>query len=304
MNLFMTQIILLYYKYTPIENPEQFMQEHKALCTRLNLKGRIIVAHEGINGTVAGTKEATDEYMAAMHAMPQFSDMEFKLGDDNEPAFPRLSIKVRPEIVTLQAPENVDMKNAAPYIEVDEMHNVIKSKKDVVIVDARNEYEARIGKFENAVTLNIQNFREFPQESLKELEKYKEKEIITYCTGGIRCEKASAYLRQHGFKVRQLHGGIIKYIQKYKDGFDGHCYVFDKRISVKANDNIISGCEYCDTKTARYINCKNDRCHRQLVCCEHCEQENKGYCPEESIMYRLKKFINNIFRSHENSISR
>lgn len=300
----MAHIILLYYKYTPIEKPEQFMREHRALCTSLHLKGRIIIAHEGINGTVSGTEEATKAYMAAMHALPQFSDMEFKLGDDNEPAFPKLSIKVRDEIVTLQAPIPVDMKNAAPYIEVDEMHEVLKNNKDVVIVDARNEYESRIGKFENAIALDIDNFRDFPKKSLETLEQYKDKEIITYCTGGIRCEKASAFLTQNGFKVRQLHGGIIKYIQKYQEGFDGHCYVFDKRVSVKANDKIISVCEYCDTKTARYINCKNDRCHRQLVCCENCDQHNKGYCPEENIFYRIKKFFTNLFRSHENSPSR
>lgn len=299
----MTQIILLYYKYTPIKNPAQFMREQRSLCTRLHLKGRIIVAHEGINGTVSGTQEATDEYIATMQAMPQFSDMEFKLGNDDEPAFPKLSIKVRDEIVSLESPIPVDMQNAAPYIEIDEMHEVLKNNKDVVILDARNEYESRIGKFKNALALDIDNFRDFPEKSLKELEQLKDKEIITYCTGGIRCEKASAYLVQNGFKVRQLHGGIIKYIQKYKEGFDGHCYVFDKRISVKANDNIISICEYCDTKTARYINCKNNRCHRQLVCCENCDKNNKGYCPQESYFYAIKKFFTNLFRSHENSVS-
>ncbi|MBI4836281.1 MAG: rhodanese-related sulfurtransferase [Candidatus Abawacabacteria bacterium] len=302
----MHHIILLYYKYTFIDQPNQFMREHKALCNRLHLKGRVLISRDGVNGTVSGTKEATDEYMATVKTFPGFEDVEFKIGASDQPAFPKMSIKVRAEIITLKAAEPIDIKNAAPYIEADEMYQVLKEMpEDTVIIDARNEYESRIGKFKNALTFAIENFRDIPEKVLPELEKYKDKKIITYCTGGVRCEPFSALLRQKGYDVRQLHGGIIKYAEKHSEfGFDGHCYVFDNRVSVKVNDNIFSTCEFCDTKTARYINCKNNACHRQLVCCEHCDHMNKGYCLDESMLNKLKKFFTNFLRSHESSTSR
>lgn len=275
----MKQIILLYYKYTPIADPQAMMREHKTLCNQLHLKGRIIIAHEGINGTVSGSQEATDQYMAIMHAMPAFADMEFKLGNDDSPAFPKMSIKVREEIVSLKAPIPVDMNMTGTYLEPDQLHEMLQNDPDIVIVDARNNYESKIGKFINAITPDIENFRDWPK-AVEELKSLKDKKVVTYCTGGIRCEKASAYLRQKGFKnVYQLHGGIIKYIEKHPEfGFDGHCYVFDKRISVKANDNIISECEHCGVKTARYLNCIDDICHRQYICCEACDTKHQGYC--------------------------
>ena len=275
----MKQEILLYYKYVTIDDPERLMREQKALCNRLHLKGRIIVATEGINGTVAGTKENTQAYQAAMHALPQFADMEFKLGEDENKVFPKLSIKVRPEIVSLQAPIPIDMNQIGTYLEPEDMYQLLSSGEEIVIVDARNNYESKIGKFTNAITPDINNFRDWPK-AVSELEHLKEKKVVTYCTGGIRCEKASAYLRQQGFKqVYQLHGGIIKYIEKHPEvGFDGHCYVFDGRISVKANDNIITNCEYCGVKTAHYPNCTDHICHRQFICCENCEQTHQGIC--------------------------
>lgn len=279
----MSYKILLYYHYTPIENPQAFMQEHRVLCNRLNLRGRILINHEGINGTVSGTEENTDEYMAAVRKVSGFENIDFKVADHEGHAFPKMKIKVRDEIITLKAP--IDMSKRAPYIEADEMYDLLqKTPEDKVIVDARNEYEFRIGKFKNALTFDIDNFRDIPEKALNELEKYRDKEIITYCTGGVRCEPFSAFLQQNGFKVRQLHGGIIRYAEKHPEfGFDGHCYVFDNRISIKVNDNLISTCIYCNQTTARYINCKNDFCHKPIVCCEQCELEHNGYCPVEKM---------------------
>lgn len=273
----MKEVILLYYKFVNLNKTHSLMREQRSLCNRLHLKGRIIIAKEGINGTVSGSKEATDEYMRVMHEKPEFSDMEFKLGDSKEPVFPKLSIKVREEIVSLYAP--VDIQQTGTYVEPDEMHKILKSDEDVVILDGRNNYEYKIGRFRNAIELDTDNFRDFPK-ALEKISHLKDKKIITYCTGGIRCEKASAYMKQHGFKnVYQLHGGIVKYIEKYPEfGFDGNCYVFDGRVSIKGNDNILSACEFCQIKTARYINCADDTCHRQIICCEECEQENIGLC--------------------------
>lgn len=275
----MKHIILLYYKYVPIKDPQDLMKSQKILCNQLHLKGRVIIAHEGINGTLSGSEEATNAYISAMHAIPEFADMEFKFGDDEESAFPKMSIKVRNEIVSLKAPEAVDMSLTGTYLEPDQLMDMLQNDPNVIMVDARNNYESKIGKFKNAITPDIDNFRDWPK-AVEQLAEHKDKKIVTYCTGGIRCEKASAYLRQQGCKnVYQIHGGIIKYIEKHPDfGFDGHCYVFDRRISVKANDNLISHCEHCHQQTARYRNCVDNYCHRQYVCCESCDQEHQGYC--------------------------
>ena len=134
----MKHIILLYYKYVNIQDPQALMRDQKVLCNRLHLKGRIIIAHEGINGTVSGSPEATDAYIEALHAIPEFADVEFKLGDDTESAFPKMSIKVRDEIVSLKAAEAIDMQNTGTYLEPDEMFEMLKTEKDLVIIDARN----------------------------------------------------------------------------------------------------------------------------------------------------------------------
>ncbi len=287
----MKEVILLYYKFTGITKTHSLMREQKALCNRLHLKGRIIIAKEGINGTVSGTEAATDEYIKVMHEKPEFSDMEFKLGDADSPSFPKLSIKVRAEIVSLYAPVNIE--NTGTYIEPDEMYKILKGEgdgkgnkewDDVVILDGRNNYEYKIGRFHNAIELNTDNFRDFPK-ALEKIEHLKDKKIITYCTGGIRCEKASAYMKEKGFKnVYQLHGGIVKYIQKYPEfGFDGNCYVFDGRVSLPVNENILTACEYCGVKTARYINCANNECHIQFICCEKCDIQHESLCAQEQV---------------------
>ena len=278
---------MLYYKFIDIAKTYSLMREQRSLCNRLHLKGRIIIAKEGINGTVSGTKEATDEYMKVMHKKAEFSDMEFKLGDSGTPSFPKLSIKVRSEIVSLYAPETVNVQETGAYVEPDEMYDILKDddkNKDYIILDGRNNYEYKIGRFRNAIELDTDNFRGFPK-ALEKIEHLKDKKIITYCTGGIRCEKASAYMKQKGFKnVYQLHGGIVKYIQKYPEfGFDGNCYVFDGRVSIQVNNNILTECEYCATKTARYINCANNECHRQFICCEKCDAQHESFCTQEKV---------------------
>ena len=263
-------VTLLYYKYTQLADPAAEMRSQRELCDRLGLKGRILLAEEGINGTVAGTPEATDAYMAAMAAHPLFSDIVFKVEPSKIIPFPRLRIKVRPEIVTLGV--DVDPADTAPKLTPAEFHQLIQNE-DIVLFDARNNYESAIGRFKGAVTPSISLFKDLP-EALDDYEELKDKKVVTYCTGGIRCEKASALMKQQGFKdVAQLDGGIIKYLQAYPDGeFEGSCFVFDGRGKVTYGSGApIASCQFCDNATDHYQNCANPRCHALMLVCESCQ---------------------------------
>lgn len=277
--------ILLYYKYTHITDPEDLKQKQLELCKRLNIKGRILIAEEGLNGTVGGTPEALDQYMAETMVYPGLEDIEWKISDSKENAFPKLRVVVRPEVVTLgleKFGKDVDLSHKANYIEPEDLLNMYESGEEFTIIDARNEYEGRIGKFRDAIIPDIDNFREFP-EFVASIEHLKNKTVVTYCTGGIRCEKASAYLKEQGFEdVRQLHGGIHRYADKTGGKyFDGEMYVFDARVHTPVNSvnpTVISECHHCNEKVARYVNCCNAQCNKQFICCESCEKDFGGGC--------------------------
>lgn len=280
--------ILLYYKYTPIQNPVELMNAQRELCQRLNLKGRILISTEGINGTVAGLEKDVDSYVLETEKNPELGKIEWKISYADEQVFPKLKIKVRDEIVTLgvkKSGPDVSIENKADYIEPQELRELYEKNADFVIIDARNMYEAEIGKFKNSVIPPIDNFRDFPAFA-KSLEQYKDKDVVTYCTGGVRCEKASAYLRENGFKkVRQLHGGIHEYGVK-ADGkyFEGEMFVFDKRLHVpvnKVNPETISHCQFCQTKITRFVDCVARTCDSLFVCCEACEAKHQSTCCDE-----------------------
>ncbi|MGK7393390.1 MAG: oxygen-dependent tRNA uridine(34) hydroxylase TrhO [Candidatus Cyclobacteriaceae bacterium M3_2C_046] len=276
-------IVLLYYCYTPIENPEKFREEHHFLCIELNLKGRIIIASEGINGTVSGLKADCQRYMNIMKADPRFAKLDFKIDEHQENAFQKLNIRLKPEIVHAGLPYIDPNQKTGKYVEPKEFKK-IKDDEDVVILDVRSNYEHKVGKFKKAVTLNLENFREF-KDQVKQLEKYKHKKIITYCTGGIKCEKASAFLLEQGFEnVYQLHGGIIKYgLETEGEDFEGKCYVFDNRLTVdinRANPQVISRCYVCGDISDRMVNCANPVCNRHAPICEKCGWEMEGACSE------------------------
>lgn len=277
--------ILLYYKYVPLADPEPIKTWQKELCQTLNLKGRILISSEGINGTLAGSEVEVDQYVAATAARPEFADMEWKISWAENQVFPKLKVVVRDEIVTLgikKTGTDVNIDNKAHYIEPAELKNLYEKNEDFVIIDARNLYEAEIGKFKNAIIPPIDNFREFP-EFVKTLENYKEKEVVTYCTGGVRCEKASAFLREQGFKkVRQLHGGIHEYGEQVSGKyFEGEMFVFDKRLHVpvnRENPSIISKCKFCETPVTRYVDCSAHACPELFICCEACQSKHHGAC--------------------------
>lgn len=279
----MDYLVLLYYCYTPIENPEQFREEHHRLCLSLNLRGRIIVASEGLNGTVSGTIADCEEYMRVVKADARFAALEFKIEPAPAHTFQKLHVRVKPEIVNVGLPHIKPYERTGVHLSPTEFRD-LKDQEDVVVLDVRSDYEHQLGRFKNALTLDIENFREFP-EKVQELEQYRGKKILTYCTGGIKCEKASAFLLEQGFEnVYQLHGGIIKYgLEAGGEDFDGKCYVFDGRVAVDVNSvnpTLISECHHCHTPSGRMINCANPHCNLHVAMCETCGEQLDGSCSE------------------------
>ncbi len=275
--------VLLYYCYSPIEDPEKFREEHHQLCLSLRLNGRIIVAGEGLNGTVSGKAEDCAAYMQAVKADARFAHTDFKIDHSDVPAFQKLHVRVKPEIVHSGFGHVDPTKRTGIHLTPSEFKKM-KEEEGVVVLDVRSNYEHGVGKFKNAVTLDIENFRDLP-EKIEELEKYKGKKILTYCTGGIKCEKASAYLLEQGFSdVYQLHGGIIKYgIEEGGQDFEGKCYVFDNRIAIEVNTvnpTVISACFLCGTFSDRMVNCANPECNQHVPICEKCGWEMEGACSD------------------------
>jgi UPF0176 protein len=298
--------VLLYYQFVPIEDPIQFAKDHLTFCQSLGLKGRILVAVEGINGTVSGTIAACQLYKEALHQDIRFKNMVFKSEwVDSEP-FRKLFVRPRKGIIRLYDEDEVNPNDVTgKYLKPSEFYAALQ-QEDVIVVDGRNDYEYEIGHFRNAIRPDVQSFREFPQWIRDNREGFKDKKIITYCTGGIRCEKLTGLFINEGFEdVNQLEGGIITYGQDPEVKgrlWDGKCYVFDNRISIRINrtneDVIVSHCRHCQKPSDRYINCYNDDCHLQHICCEACEQVSKGFCSEGCHTYAL----NNPERDHHNKI--
>ncbi|MDO7852289.1 oxygen-dependent tRNA uridine(34) hydroxylase TrhO [Hymenobacter convexus] len=288
----MSYQVLLYYCYTPLENPEQFRDEHHRLCLELDLRGRIIVAAEGLNGTVSGTVESCAAYMAAVKADPRFDALEFKVDEVAAHTFQKLHVRVKPEIVHSSLRHVRPHEKTGQHLSPEEF-KALKDRDDVVVVDVRSDYEYNLGRFKNAVTLDIENFRDFP-ERVERLKEFKDKKILTYCTGGVKCEKASAFLLEQGFEnVYQLHGGIIKYgIEAGGEDFDGQCYVFDNRVAVdvnRVNPTVISRCQHCQAPSNRLINCANPHCNAHLPLCEACGEKLQGACSDACAVHPDKR---------------
>ncbi len=271
--------ILLYYKYTQIENPQELTEAQRQLCQSLGLKGRLIIGSEGINGTLEGTTENTEAYVTALVSDPRFSDVHMKRSLGTGSSFPKLSVKFRNEIVSAHLGE-ADINPSqftAPYIQAEELHAWIHSDKEFYIVDMRNDYEHVVGHFAQSILPPMANFRDLPS-MLPALEHLKDKVVVTVCTGGVRCEKASGFLLTQGFKeVYQLYGGIVTYMERYpNEDFHGQLYVFDGRITMGFNlddptRTIVGRCERCGAPSERYINCANLSCHRHFICCQDCD---------------------------------
>lgn len=288
--------VLLYYKFVTIDDPVKFAEDHLVFCKELGLTGRILVAEEGLNGTVCGTKEQTDAYMEALHKDPRFADMVFKIDEEDKPTFKKMHVRPRKSIITLLPEDDVNPNDkVGQYLKPTEWYEMMQ-RDDVIIVDGRNDYEYDIGHFRGAIRPKVKNFKQFPKWIEENLSEYKDKKVLTYCTGGIRCEKLTGVFLNKGFKeVYHLEGGIVTYGKdpEVKGSlWDGKCYVFDERIAVKINnteeDKIISNCIHCGKPCDRYINCTNDDCHDQHICCEECEKIYEGFCSDDCREYVKK----------------
>lgn len=291
--------ILLYYKYAHVANPQQLRKAQFKLCKKLEIRGRILISDQGLNGTISGSDAAIKKYMAETTKYPGFEDIEWKISKGPKDAFPRLRVVVRDEIVTLglkKQSADVHLENKAPYIEPQELLNLYEDQEDFIIIDARNKYEAEVGTFRNAIVPDIKTFKEFPEYAKKHFAQFKNKQVVTFCTGGIRCEKASAFLKENGFKnVRQLHGGIHRYSDETGGkNFDGKMYVFDNRRQVDVNNvnpTVISLCKHCGEQVARYSDCVNDDCNLHYICCQTCEDKMHGAC-SETCKREFQKLVN------------
>lgn len=265
------------------------MRAQRKLCENLNLTGRIIIAKEGINGTVEGTKENTEKYIGAMSADPSFKDIHWKRSPSTGKSFPGLSIKVRSEIVSAHlAEEDIDPNElTGRYLSPEELHQLLNKNEELYIIDMRNDYEHKVGYFKNSILPPLTNFRDLPK-VMSELEHLKDKRVVTVCTGGVRCEKASGYLIKKGFKdVSQLSGGIVSYMEKFPNQhFKGKLYVFDGRVvmgidSDKPEHEIIGRCDKCQEPSENYINCLKPECHRHFICCANCIEKDGVFCGVE-----------------------
>ncbi|HEX6258601.1 MAG TPA: rhodanese-related sulfurtransferase [Candidatus Saccharimonadales bacterium] len=278
------QKVLLYYKFAPLPDPEAIKLWQKTLCEGLNLKGRILISPHGLNGTVGGDIDDLKAYIKNTKSHPAFKGTIFKWSDGSRDHFPRLSVKVKPEIVAFDAADELEVDDkgvvgGGKHLTPEQVHELVEKRgDDVMFFDGRNAYEAAVGKFKNAIVPNVRTSRDFK----KELEdpKYdaiKDKPVVTYCTGGIRCEVLSSMMKKRGFKeVYQIDGGIVKYGEKYKDDglWEGSLYVFDGRMNHRFSDKSkdVGECTHCSAATSNYENCANKACNNLILLCKDCLQ--------------------------------
>ncbi|HVU06842.1 MAG TPA: rhodanese-related sulfurtransferase [Candidatus Paceibacterota bacterium] len=289
----MSHEILLYYKYTSVRDPEKFAREQRDFCDRHNLKGRIIVAKEGINGTLEGLIKDTRAYRRFLNSKTGFKSVHWKISQGTGVAFPRLSVKVRPEIVSLSLEKNKDAdvdprKTTGVHLKPADLKKWFDKGEKFTIIDMRNDYEHKVGAFEGSILPPLKNFRDLPK-VMPKLKRFAQDKVLTVCTGGVRCEKASGYLIKKGFKdVYQLDGGIVSFMEKYPGvHFKGSLYVFDGRVTMdfgggkgKARD-VIGVCEKCGAKTETFADCTNQDCRNQMLCCKACIKADKAYCSDK-----------------------
>ena len=274
------QKIILYYKFVPVTDPQMTMRWQRELCMRLHLQGRIIISKHGINGTLGGELDDVKTYVHEMNVTREFKGIEYKWSDGTREDFPKLSIKVRKELVTLAPDEEFDVFDKGTPLRPEAWHTFIDEHPGVPILDARNNYESEIGAFKGAIKPDIKTFKDI-KKTLDELPK--DQPVMTYCTGDIRCEYLSAYMKHKGFKdVYHLDGGIVKYGETYADEghWEGKCYVFDKRMKLAFSDKSkdVGKCVHCGKSTSEQINCADPSCNKQFVVCPECQANKRTEC--------------------------
>lgn len=275
-----------FYKYFHIAEPQAFRDQMYLAFSELKVFGRIYIAHEGINGQISVPAGNFDAFKTALYAAaPELNGIRLNIAvDDDGKSFWVLRMKVREKVVAdgIDDP-NFDPAKTGKYLKAAE-YNELSEQPDTIIVDMRNHYEYEVGHFKGAIEIPSDTFRDQLPMAADMLKDKKDKNIIMYCTGGIRCEKASAYMLHHGFKnVFHVEGGIIEYTRKAREEglpvkFIGKNFVFDERLGERISDDIISQCHICGKPCDTHTNCKNDGCHLLFIQCEDCAAQYEGCC--------------------------
>jgi len=295
---------LSFYKYVKIENPKEMRDFLFDKFEELKCLGRIYVAHEGINAQMNVPLYNWEKFDSFIQNTKEFSGVPYKTAveEKGKSSFLKLIVKVRPKIVADGLDDNTfDPANTGEYATAEDVNSMID--RGVTVIDMRNIYEAAIGHFENAKLMNVDTFREQLQKVTDMFKNKKDEEVLLYCTGGIRCEKASAWMKHNGFKnVKHIKGGIIDYAHQVKERglqnkFKGKNFVFDERMGERIGDEIISYCQACEKiKCDDYIHCKNTSCHVLFICCQNCQTKLSGYCSKIcNICDKFPKKVNQFF---------
>jgi UPF0176 protein len=280
---------ILFYRYINIseENVKTLKEVLKSVCDVLNLKGRILIAREGINGTVEGPLEQIEVFKKHILSYKYFRKMDIKESASSGESFPKMKVKIKDEIVSTKYPKHIDpTKKTGRHINAAEVKKMFEKGEEFYVIDMRNDYEIQGGHFKNTVNADwsMKASRDLPN-LIDKLAPYKDKKVLTVCTGGVRCEKMSAYLLDQGFKdVSQLHNGIHTYMQKYPgEDFKGTLYTFDNRMTMDFGGEkreVVGECYTCKEKTEKYGHCAFTMCHAHLLLCDK-HLNDKIYCNEK-----------------------
>jgi UPF0176 protein len=274
-----------FYQYFFIENPQQFRDDMYRALQALGVFGRIYVAQEGINAQISLPSKNFDAFQSYLYSIPALNQLRLNIAvDDDGKSFWVLKIKVRPKIVAdgIEDP-SFDMRNRGQYVNAAQF-NQLTQDPNTIVIDMRNHYEYEVGHFENAIEIPSDTFREQLPMAAEMMEPYKDRNIIMYCTGGIRCEKASAYMKHQGFEnVYHLEGGIIHYANMAREQglpiqFKGKNFVFDNRLGERIGDEIIAHCHQCGAPCDTHINCANEGCHLLFIQCDTCKTQYEACC--------------------------
>jgi UPF0176 protein len=277
--------VLAYYLFTSLEEPEKEVAKHLEFLKDKDIKCRVYLSHEGVNGQMSAFHKDAERYILWLKSDPRFQKIVFKVHLSSEHVFPRATVKFRKQLVAIDIP--VDMSLTGEHVSPERWGHMLKNRdENTLLLDVRNDYEWEIGHFEGAELPALETFRKFPQyaRELKEKCDPKATKVMMYCTGGIRCELYSALLKKEGFEnVYQLDGGVINYgLEKGSDQWKGKLFVFDDRLAVPLREGekeeIISACKRCNAPSDLYYNCANMDCNELFLSCVQCAEEMKGCC--------------------------
>lgn len=279
-----THWILAYYYFGSIENPTSEVKTHKDFFSGRDATSRIYISEQGINGQMSASTQDAKAYIEWMHGRPAFETIKFKIHPHNEHVFPRLTIKYRKQLVAIDA--DVDLSQRGEHVSPAQWKAMLESRTDKILLDVRNDYEWKVGRFQGAELPPCETFREFTDyaDSLKDKADLQKTPVMMYCTGGIRCELYSAILKEKGFdKIYQLDGGVIGYgLDQGNKHWDGKLFVFDDRMAIPISDEgqskVIGTCHFCGADNETYYNCANIDCNNLFLCCPECLKKHVGCC--------------------------